>query len=455
MKKFITEPACKIPVVRKADIIVIGAGVAGIAAAVAAGRNGAKTILVERYGCIGGTMSGVPMKWIGGYNPKAHGGIIREFIEKTRSDKGIIREFYIPTVNGNMVGVYVDFMKKIVQEMLDGAGVELVLHAWCVNVVREENSKNLKGVIIESKSGRQALLGKIIIDASGDGDIAAMAGVPYEKGRESDGKTQPMTAYGPHLINVDTEKLFNFLKDYKAKNPDDLMECDISLPDFTFGGFSGLLEKAIKEKNIYLDYNSIWLNCNMEQRSVNIDGSFVPDVDGTDVFDLTRAETESVRQVSSFENFARTYLPGFENSQRTDRGGFSIGVRETRRIMGKYVITEDDILNGQSFEDGICKNTTAMDVHSPDGTQNWTPAKCYDIPFRTLVNDKINNLLVAGRCISCTHKALASVRFIPPCMGTGEAAGTAAAMSVENSMPLGMLDINKLREKLLIQNVIL
>jgi len=130
-------------------------------------------------------------------------------------------------------------------------------------------------------------------------------------------------------------------------------------------------------------------------------------------------------------------------------------VRETRRIMGKYVITEDDILNGQSFEDGICKNTTAMDVHSPDGTQNWTPAKCYDIPFRTLVNDKINNLLVAGRCISCTHKALASVRFIPPCMGTGEAAGTAAAMSVENSMPLGMLDINKLREKLLIQNVIL
>jgi len=455
MEKFINEPARKIPVVREVDVIVVGAGVAGIAAAVAAGRNGAKTILVERYGCIGGTMSGVPMKWVGGYNPQAHGGIIREFIKRARADKGVIREFYIPTVNGNMVGIHVDSMKKIVQEMLDAAEVELILHAWCVNVARNAGGDMIDGVIIESKSGRQALTGKIIIDASGDGDVAAMAGAPYEKGRESDGKTQPMTAYGPHMLNVDTEKLFKFLKSYKENNPDDLMECDISLPDFTFGGFSRLLEKARKEKGIYLDYNSIWLNCNMEQHSVNIDGSFVPNVDGTNVFDLTYAETESVKQVSSFENFAKKYLVGFENSQRTDRGGFSIGVRETRRIMGKYVITEDDILNGQSFEDGICKNTTAMDVHSPDGTQNWTPAKCYDIPFRTLVNDRVSNLLVAGRCISCTHKALASVRFIPPCMGTGEAAGTAAALSVAGGTPLTMLDSHELREKLLKQGVIL
>lgn len=455
MDKFISEPARQTPVARDVDVIVVGAGAAGIAAAVAAGRNGAKTILVERYGCIGGTMSGVPMKWIGGYNTEVHGGIVKEIVEAARADKGVIREFYIPTVNGTQVGVYVDSLKKVVQRMLDDANVELILHAWSVAVIPDCGGRKIRGVVIESKSGRQAILGKTVVDATGDGDIAAMAGVPFEKGRESDGKTQPMTAYGPHMVNVDTELLFKFLKDYKTRNPEDLMECDITLPNFTFGGFSKMLETARANKDICLDYNSIWLNCNMERRTVDIDGSFVPDVDGTNVFDLTRAEVDSIRQVSSFVAFARKYLAGFENSQRMDRGGFSIGVRETRRIMGKYVMTEDDVAKGRSFPDGICQNSTAMDVHNPDGTQHWTPAKRHEIPFRCLVNDTAVNILTAGRCISCTHKALASLRFIPPCMETGQAAGTAAAMAIKAGVEPDALNIQDLRARLKEQGAIL
>ncbi|MDD2710620.1 MAG: FAD-dependent oxidoreductase [Verrucomicrobiae bacterium] len=453
--KTIREPAREIPVIAETDVIVAGGGVAGIAAAVAAARNGAKTLLIERYGCLGGTMSGVPMKWVGGYNPEVHGGIVRELVEAARREKGVIREFYIPTVNGSMVGIYVDALKKITLDMIETAKVQLLLHAWAVEAIMDEGGKKLRGIIIESKSGRQAVLGKMIIDATGDGDIAALAKFPYEKGRPGDGKTQPMTAYGPRMLNVDTEKLLTFLQSYKKANPKDLMECDISLPNFTFGGFSDLLAKARKNGDIYLDYNALWVNCNHESRSVEIDGSFVPNVDGTNVFDLTHAETDSIKQVSSFEGFARKYLAGFEKSCRTDRGGFSIGVRETRRIMGQYVITEEDVAGGRSFPDGICRNTTAMDVHSPDGTQSWTPARCYEIPFRCLVPRESVNLLVAGRCVSTTHRALASVRFIPPCIGTGEAAGVAAAMAAADGIPIEKLDTQLLREKLKKQGVIL
>ncbi|MDD4557621.1 MAG: FAD-dependent oxidoreductase, partial [bacterium] len=148
-------------------------------------------------------------------------------------------------------------------------------------------------------------------------------------------------------------------------------------------------------------------------------------------------------------------FPGFENSHRRDRGGFSIGVRETRRVMGEYLLTEEDILQGKKFLDGIGCNCTPMDIHSSGGHQSWTQVKTYDIPYRCLISATIDNLLMSGRCISATHKALASVRFIPCCVITGQAAGTAAALTSKGDISLKELDTNKLLAELKGQGVIL
>ena len=338
--------------------------------------------------------------------------------------------------------------------MLEEAGVKLLLHTWIADSI-VENDK-IKGIIVENKSGRQAILGKVVIDATGDGDVAARAGCPYQKGREKDGKTQGMTLVGPIMKGVDNKKLWNFLCQYKKKHPEDVVDfIDDKLPFFDVSGLSNLLKEAREKGDLLLDYDTIWIIGDLETDKAEIGGSFVPNVDGTNVFDLTYAEIESIKQLSSIVNFAKKYIPGFENSHRTDRGSVSIGVRETRRIMGEYLLTEKDILSGRNFPDTIAKNKAPIDIHSPEGQKYITLKKSYGIPYRCLVPKKIDNLLVAGRCISVTHKALASVRFIPCCMATGQAAGVAAALSVKNNITPRNLNPIELQRSLKKQGVII
>lgn len=452
-KNSILIPAQEVPVLKEAEVVVAGGGIAGLAAAIASARCGAKTLLIERYGCLGGTISGVPMKWVGGYNAEIHGGIMAELIDKLRQTDGIIREFYNENVSGYMVGVYIDIFKTVTLKMLEDAGVELLLHTLVTDVISERGE--ITGLVIENKSGRQVVLGKRFIDATGDGDVAARAGAAYQKGDEESGKMQAMTHYGPVLEGVDNEVLLDYLLKYKDKYSEEIVEWSTDLPRFSFAGFSRMLKDNRQKGTVYLDYDCIWISGEIGTDRTTIDGSFVPFMDGTDVLDLTYAETESIKQIASFVTFAKQNFPGFENSHRRDRGGFSIGVRETRRVMGEYLLTEEDILQGKKFLDGIGCNCTPMDIHSSGGHQSWTQVKTYDIPYRCLISATIDNLLMSGRCISATHKALASVRFIPCCVITGQAAGTAAALTSKGDISLKELDTNKLLAELKGQGVIL
>jgi hypothetical protein len=443
----IKEAAREIPIALNADVIVAGGGVAGISAALSAARSGVDTILVERYGFLGGTVTACPMKWIGGYNPKVHGGIMREVIERLRREDGITREFHNPIIGGLMIEVALDVFKEVSISMLEKAGARLLFHSWIADSIVEDCK--ICGVIIESKSGRQAITSKIVIDATGDADVAARAGASCEIGRPQDGRTQAMTLCGPTMDNVDTASLITFIHSYNKEHPEDIKEFIDNGSVFAASGFTQFIKRAKDESGLSIGYDTIWINGKRGDPKVELSGSTVAGADGTNVLDLTRAEVISAKQLADMVAIAKKYIPGFKNSIRMDRGSAAIGVRETRRVMGRYILTEEDIVNGRKFDDAIAQNSTPMDVHSPEGSQSWTQAHPYDIPYRCLVSKNVDNLLVAGRCISTTSRALASTRFIPCCMATGEAAGVAAAISVEKGVPPSSLNGAEIRKILI------
>ncbi|MDD5599252.1 MAG: FAD-dependent oxidoreductase [Victivallaceae bacterium] len=442
----VTEFSRKIPISGSYDVIVAGGGIAGIAAAIASARNGAKTLIIERYGFLGGTIVSCPMPVIGGYNPEVHTGIMTEIIELLRQRNGISREFHNEVIGGQMIEVRLDILKETAVEMILEAGGDILFHTWIAGALVE--NRQITGIIIESKSGRQALLAKVLVDATGDGDIAAFAGTSFEVGRKEDGKTQAMTLYGPIMDEVDINKLLEFIRNYRKMHPEEILEFIDEKNVFAMSGFAGMIEKARREGALKLAYNTIWLNGKKDEGWAELSGSFVPDVSGTDVKDLTKAEIDSIRQISSMVSFVRKYVPGFENARRRDRGSVGIGVRETRRIIGKYVLTQEDLVKQRTFPDVAARNSTAIDIHTPEGKQNWVRLKSYDIPYRCLLSQDIDNLLTAGRCISVTHEALASVRFIPPCAATGEASGTAAALAVKMGVLPKNIDILQLQKSL-------
>ncbi|MDD5697707.1 MAG: FAD-dependent oxidoreductase [Victivallaceae bacterium] len=446
MQKKIKEESRELPVIGSYEVVVAGGGIAGIAAAVAAARNGAKTLIIERYGFLGGTVVSCPMPVVGGYNPEVHTGIMTEIIELLRKNDGVNREFYNEVIGGQMIEVRLDVLKEIAVEMILNAGGDILFHTWISEVMVK--NKEIAGIIIESKSGRQAVLAKVVIDTTGDGDIAALAGAAFEVGRKSDGKTQAMTLYGPIMDGVDINKLLSFIREYKKTNPGEILEFIDEENVFAMSGFVSMIKNAREKGDLKLDYNTIWLNGKKDEGWAELSGSFVPDVSGTEVKDLTRAEIDSIRQISSMVSFVKKYVPGFEKARRRDRGSVCIGVRETRRIIGNYILTQDDLVGQRSFADVVARNSTAIDIHTPEGKQNWVRLKAYDIPYRCLISKDMGNLLMAGRCISVTHEALASVRFIPCCVVTGEAAGTAAALAVKQNISPVNIDVPLLQKML-------
>ncbi len=449
--KFIKEEAREIEVLAECDVIVAGGGVAGIGAATAAARNGASVILIDSHGYLGGTATAGMVNNFGGYKLSLISGILKEFIGRLESYKSII-SIYNEVLNGYTSYYDVEMFKYVSLQMLEEAGVKLLLHSYIVNSIVKNNKIN--GVILESKSGRKAVLSKNTIDSSGDGDVAALAGAEYEKGRESDGKTQAMTLCF-RMGNVNLQVLI----DYINKNKEEFRELNIDLsnnpPILAIGGFKSIINKARKNKDLSIDHEILWIGSLIREGEVWINWTHIVDVDGLNVLDLTYAEIEGMKQVIECVNFLKKYIAGFKSSYLVNIAN-DIGIRETRRIMGEYVLTEDDILSGKRFSDAIARNNSPMDIHSPsDEKQDWIDAKHYDIPYSCLVPRNIDNLLVAGRCISSTHKAMASIRFEPCCMATGQAAGTAAAIAVKDSVVPRKINITKLQRILKSQGVII
>ncbi len=440
-RKAIIEPKRRTPIAAKADVIVVGGGPSGFAAALAAARNKAKVILIEQYGFLGGmataggislfmptdTVKGIykeivkELEKLGAAYPSTPYPDILEYIVKTGRMKTI------PEYIGNMIkdgtisriwlkGGGLQFnpivLKYVMLRMLIEKGVKIRFHSFVSDVIKEGNK--IRGVIVESKSGRQAIMGKIIIDATGDGDVAFLAGAKYSKGKKPNGKMQPMTM------------MFSLQKTTKKVNP--------------------VLPKGCKKykKENELPHRKIILTMSPTGRVLvnmtRVDG------DGTKVDDLTKAEIEGLKQVFSVAYHLQTH--GFEEFDLVDAAP-QIGVRETRQILGGYVLKLEDLIKGREFEDVIAVGDYVIDLHESKGKgfEQYAIPK-YHIPYRCLLPKTLDKIIVVGRCISAVHEAMSSLRIMPICMAIGEAGGTAAAIVSKKRQSPRKINVKSLQRTL-------
>lgn len=429
--KFYTEPSKQIPVKAQVDVLIVGGGPAGFAAAVNAARQGVKTMLIEQAGDVGGVATtGLMSHWTG----KTAGGFYEEILERSHDigpgfEHGYPRKIINP-----------ERLKTVFLQMLDDAGVELLLYTFASDVIVEDDV--IKGVIVESKSGREAVLAKVVIDASGDGDVAARAGAPFIKGREEDGKMQPMTLMFK-VAGVDTDRGV-FPGGFEENLPipagpiQDLGKANIPYP----AGHVLLYRSSLPGI----------VTCNMTN---------CIDVDGTKAEDLTHANYVCRSQIDPIVKFLKQYVPGFENCYVISSASI-IGVRETRHFIGEYILTKDDINEAKVFDDWVVtKAHFNFDVHNISGAgldetgvqKYFKQQKGYTIPYRCFVPKKIENLLLAGRNISGTHMAHSNYRVMPICVNMGQAVGIAAALCVKENIVPRKLNVMKIQEVLRLQGV--
>lgn len=417
MSDFIQESPRTTPVAGNADVIVVGGGPAGFSAAICAARQGAKTILIEQAGMVGGVAtSGLMSHWTG----STRGGFYEEILDRSNDNPGM------------RVTINPEKLRTVMLEMLDEAGVELHLYTFASAAIMD--GSRITGVITESKSGRQAFISKIVIDASGDGDIAAKAGAPFVKGRPNDNKMQPMTLMFK-VAGVDTTK-FSFPGGF---------EDSTTVP-------AGNLQQ-IARKEIPHPAGHVLLYHSTLPGVVTINMTNCIDVDGTRAEDLTKADLTCRRQMDYIVTFLRKNAPGFENCYVISSAS-QIGVRETRHFQGEYTLTEDDINAARIFDDwAVTKAHFNFDIHNIEGAgldkdgeqKHFRQSKGYTIPYRCLVPLQVEGLLLAGRNISGTHKAHSNFRVMPICANIGQAAGIAAAICAKNDIAPRQLNVKELQ----------
>lgn len=435
----IHEPARDTDVVADVDVLVCGGGPAGTAAALAAARNGASTLLIENTLCLGGMATSGMVNRLGPFHDQKEiilGGIPWEILRLLIS-RGLAQE---PTICSpkNWSDYWLVFdpegMKLVLDELALAAGVQLLFATQVVAPVMD--GPRIGGVIVESKSGRQAVRGKVVVDATGDGDVAARAGVPFTLGRAGDRLTQPFTIFFK-CLNMDWPKAFAFVD----RNYDALVKQANAEEgnDFVLAGTDN-----------YLHAEETYFNCLHEHRQ-----------DGTDVRDISRAAVRLRQKMWKNLAFLRRHVPGCERVSLSASAA-AMGVRESRRIAGVYELQLDDVLQGRQFEDQVFRYACFVDIHeplpgeiSPPAGRRLEPGTSYGVPFRCLIPQGIENLLVAGRCFSASHAALASARMMPACMAMGEAVGTAAALSVQGGITPRAINVQRLRDTLSRQGVLL
>lgn len=405
----VREPAREVPVVRDVDVLVVGGGPAGLAAAIAAARNGARTVLVERFGYLGGTATASLMANINAFRAQVEPeatqtvrGIAEEIILRLKQMGGLGVASYeqkaYPTEPGRLAYSYAvdtEKLKYVTMKLCVEAGVDLLLHTWFCLPVMEGDA--VRGAIVENKSGRQALLAKIVIDATGDADVAARAGAPFWQTRKDE---------APRLNDCLMYRI-----EFGPRRPPHRFACD-------FG------TNAV-----------IW-------------GPGCEPIDGTDAEQLSRAEVSARLRV--YEDFAakQQQFPDLAEAKVVETPPM-IGIRQTRFIEGLYTLTAEDAIEGRRFDDVIAVSSSPI-IHYY-GYRRFLGHEGYDVPYRCLVPRKVDRLLVAGRCLSATQQAFESHRAMATLMAVGQAAGTAAAMCAADGTSPAQLDVARLQERLVAQ----
>ncbi|TFZ04573.1 FAD-dependent oxidoreductase [Ramlibacter rhizophilus] len=441
----IEEPARSIPVLMEAEVVVVGGGTTGPIAAIAAARRGRKVVLIERFGSLGGILTlGLNTKPSGALL----GGLPLELWNLARSVGAAGDDYMATTKTGGVrIASPVDpeMMKMLLTRLCVEAGVQILFETFVSAPVVEDGT--VTGVVIESKGGRQFVGTKVLIDCSADADMAAKANAPFVMGSgEAEARMQPVSMYFI-MKNVDLVRLADW-----ARSCDDVPARAIPQDEegLAYGlwltGFNGMLRRFQEETGVRLQRDNITLKTADGQMYVN-----ATRVLGVDVFSpaaFTAAILECYRQIDGVCRFLRERVPGFEQA-RLGQVSPILGVRETRHILGEYTLTGRDSRGETTFEDTIAADSSALDIHDPKGGDvDFQSMPPYEIPYRCLLPRDVEQLLVAGRCISADHEAHARSRNMPACMATGQAAGIAAAIAVEEGVPVRRVPVGRVQRVL-------
>ena len=445
------------------DTVVIGGGAAGVAAAVSAARNGARTLLVEAGPMIGGEMlSGLPID--GCLNTRGEwvvGGVVRELFDECDKMGGYVGAFYDWRTIW-VVCIDPEVMKLAVMKVVMRAGVKLLLYTFAEDVVVEDGK--VTGVVLLNKNQRTLVTAKVFIDCSGDGDLAHLAGAPHEIGGEN-GALQPVSLVF-RMMGVDTERLMSFVAKHPeniavAENPYyDNISRDEQLrrlveqgyPKVFFVAKGPLISKGIADGELYPTALMGIGPVSMKRREIYCNTTRIANLDATDTEKLTKALPDLMDQVWTCASFLAKRVPGFEEAQFSGIAP-RIGIRETRRILGDYVLNFDDVMNARKRPDGVAKGAHHVDIHGAGTHQLRQPIKdggSYDIPFGSLIARDLKNVLLAGRCFSATREAHGSARVMGTCMAMGQAVGTAAALasSANQLEDIRTVPVDALRQRL-------
>jgi hypothetical protein len=426
------------------DVIVCGGGTAGSVAAIAAARQGADVLIVEQFGFLGGSQTGglvLPMMSFTTGDQVLVGGLNAEIIERCNA------------LPGDNEGIFFNFelLKYVLEDMALEAGCKLQYHTF-VSDARVRNGR-LEAVETVSKSGKQWLEARQFIDATGDADVAVMAGVPYESGRPEDGLNQSASLRFV-VAGVDLQALADFLTAHGRPCPNPAR--------FGWGfarggvGDSPLERLAAQaeadgvfsaEEGGYIQFFTV----PGRPGEVAFNCPRITHINGARVEDLTRAQVEGRKIIPKIMEFCRRYLAGFDHAYLSTTAPM-VGIRESRRIVGEYVLSADDFRAARKFEDGIARSCYPIDIHNPSGVgvtlERLPEGEYHEVPYRCLVPLRVDDLLVAGRCISATFEAQAAIRIEATCRAMGEAAGVAAALCVREGVSPRNLDTTQLLEVL-------
>jgi len=457
--QYVSEDAKKTPILFDVDVAIAGGGVAGLGAAVGAARNGARVVITEQTNCLGGAATATMMSVLHLEYSALH-GFAKEVIDRVSSMGNAAKSVVVP--------YDAEAFKIAALELVHEAGANVLLYTTAVAPLIKQNE--VRGVIIESKSGRQAILARVTIDCTGDGDIAWRAGAELVDGIGAANKKRPMTVLF-RVGGIRMNNLEEYVKTHSEEFSPNLLysQFDRSADYVKIAGFWSIIAAAqeageIDKRIHYLRFEG---GVGAFSRGVlTVNSTRAYDMNPTDVRDLTRAEVECRRQMLQILGVMQKYMPGCESAYIVNTSEY-IGIRDSRFIRGDYVLQGDDIREDRRWEDNIVRVYTHLApgtmTHSPEGgegsadnkyyREQVAPLRSYSIPIRCLIPKGLKNILVAGRCISVTSEAFESTRGQATCMNLGYAAGVAASLAVRQRASLRSIDVRELQRLLEEQGV--
>ena len=432
----VIESSRETPLFGEYEVVVLGGGPAGIAAAIAAGRTGRSTILVERYGFLGGAGTAAGLSTFCGLHAVVHGrheqvvhGIAGEILERLAAMDGLNPPHLTIRDQIQAQAYDISAFKIAADQLMAEAGVEVLFHAFGVAAVMGGEDR-VDALLVETKSGRCAIRGRLFVDASGDGDLAAWAGAPFEVGDGAGNMLYPSTMFRINGVNP-----------AKAGRAWEL------IPDLMDDAERSGRRFPRKKPIVRPQRNPIEWRANLTQIK-NPDGSAVS---GIDARELSYGEVEGRRQCWDVFEFIKSVTPGFEDAYIVEIAP-QIGIRETRRVIGEYLLTEKDILGCSDFEDSIGVNGWPVEAHikgdvkfvfAPPGSRGFN-----QIPYRIVLPKRVENLFIVGRCASMSHEGQSSARVSGPCFVMGQAAGTAADLALRDGVTPRKVNVRDLQQRL-------